>query len=92
MATDGVLCCSIHVAVAVVAVDAVDVDGNVVHVALDDDVVDVVVDVDSVDVDDVDVDIDVFVDDHYVCSSVAGLLCNTPKARYPQNCGVTAPL
>ena len=58
MATDGVLCCSIHVAVAVVAVDAVDV----------------------------------FVDDHYVCSSVAGLLCNTPKARYPQNCGVTAPL
>ena len=37
MATDGVLCCSIHVAVAVVAVDAVDV----------------------------------FVDDHYVCSSVA---------------------
>ena len=37
-------------------------------------------------------DIDVFVDDHYVCSSVAGLLCNTPKARYPQNCGVTAPL
>ena len=25
MATDGVLCCSIHVAVAVVAVDAVDV-------------------------------------------------------------------
>ena len=54
MATDGVLCCSIHVAVAVVAVDAVDVDGNVVHVALDDDVVDVVVDVDSVDVDDVD--------------------------------------
>ena len=26
MATDGVLCCSIHVAVAVVDVDAVDVD------------------------------------------------------------------
>ena len=54
MATDGVLCCSIHVAVAVVAVDAVDVDGNVVHVALDDDVVDVAVDVD---VEGVDVDV-----------------------------------
>ena len=49
MATDGVLCCSIHVAVAV---DAVDVAGDVVHVALD---VDVVV-VDSVGVEDVDVD------------------------------------
>ena len=35
MATDGVLCCSIHDAVAIVAVDAVDVDGDVVHVALD---------------------------------------------------------
>ena len=40
MATDGVLCCSIHVAVAVVDVNAVDVD--VVHVALDVDIVDVV--------------------------------------------------
>ena len=39
MATEGVLCCSIHVAFAVVAVDAVDVD--VVHVALAVDVVDV---------------------------------------------------
>ena len=48
MATDGVLCCSIHVAVAV---DAVDVAGDVVHVALDVDVV-----VDSVGVEDVDVD------------------------------------
>ena len=47
---------------------------------------------DSVDVEDVDVDVDVFVDDHYVCSSVAGLLCSTSKARYPDNCGVTAPL
>ena len=46
MATDGVLCCSIHVAVPVVDVDAVDVD--VVHVALDVDIVDVVVDVVSV--------------------------------------------
>ena len=61
MATDGVLFCSIHVAVAVVAIDAVGVDGDVVHVALDVDVVDVVVDVDSVDVHDVDVDIDGFV-------------------------------
>ena len=81
MATDGVFCCSIRV--AVVAVDAVAVDGDVVHVALDVDIVDVVVDVDGVDVEDVDVDIDVFVDDHYVCSSVAGLLCSTarPPAR-----------
>ena len=53
--------------------------------------VDVDVDVGGVNVA-LDVDIDVFVDDHYVCSSVAGLPCNIPKARYPQNCGVTAPL
>ena len=33
-----------------------------------------------------------FADEHYVCSSVACLLCNTPKARYPHKCGVTAPL
>ena len=33
-----------------------------------------------------------FVDAHYVCSSVAGSLCSTHKAHYPQNCGVTAPL
>ena len=32
------------------------------------------------------------VDGHYVCSSVAGSLCNTHKAHYPQNSGVTAPL
>ena len=32
------------------------------------------------------------VDAHYVCSSVAGSLCNTHKAHYPHNCGVTAPL
>ena len=32
MATDGVLCCSVHVAVAVVDVDAVDVDADAVHV------------------------------------------------------------
>ena len=43
------------------------------------------VDVVDVDVEDVDVDVDVlFADDHYVCSSVAGLLCSTPKACYPQ--------
>ena len=47
------------------------------------DVVDV--DVVNVDVEDFDVDVDVlFADDHYVCSSVAGLLCSTPKACYPQ--------
>ena len=74
MATDGVLCCSIHVAVAVVAVDAVDVDGNVVHVALDDDVVDVVVDV----VVDAVVDVDDVVD-------VAGLLCSSPMAHADTN-------
>ena len=33
-----------------------------------------------------------FVDDHYVCYSVAGWLCSIAKARYPQNSGVTAPL
>ena len=33
-----------------------------------------------------------FVDDDYVCSSVEGMLCSTPKAPYSQNCGVTAPL
>ena len=33
-----------------------------------------------------------FVDDHYVCSSVAGSLCNAHKAHYPPNSGVTAPL
>ena len=33
-----------------------------------------------------------FVDAHYVCSSVAGSLCSTHTAYYPQNCGVTAPL
>ena len=71
MATDGVLFCSIHVAVAVVAVDAVDVDGDVVHVALDVDVVDVVDDVDSADVDDVDVDIDIGV----------VLVCSVPHTR-----------
>ena len=53
--------------------------------------VDVAVHVADVDVEDVDVDV-LFADDHYVCSSVAGSLCSTPKARYPQNCGVTAPL
>ena len=74
MATDGVLCCSIHVAVGVVAVDAVDVDGNVVHVALDDDVVDVVVDV----VVDAVVDVDDVVD-------VAGLLCSSPMAHADTN-------
>ena len=76
MATDGVLCCSIHVAVAVVAVDAVDVDGNVVHVALDDDVVDVVVDV---------VDAVVDVDDVVDVVDVAGLLCSSPMAHADTN-------
>ena len=33
-----------------------------------------------------------FVDDHYVCSSVAGSLCSAQKAHYPQNCGVATPL
>ena len=33
-----------------------------------------------------------FADDNYGCSSVPGWLCSTPKAQYPQNCGVTAPL
>ena len=80
MATDGVLCCSIHVAVAVVAVDAVDVDGDVVHVALDVDVVDVVVDVVDVVVDVVDAVVDVgdVVD-------VAGLLCSSPMAHADTN-------
>ena len=45
------------------------------------------------DVEDGDVDVDVlFVDAHYVCSSVAGSLCSAHKARYPRNCGITAPL
>ena len=53
MATDGVLCCSIHVAIEAVDVDIVDdvvhVEAvDVVHVALDVDIVDVVVDVVSV--------------------------------------------
>ena len=83
MATDGVLCCSIHVAVAVVAVDAVDVDGNVVHVALDDDVVDVVVDVVDVVVDGVDAVVDV--DDVVDVVDVAGLLCSSPMAHADTN-------
>ena len=83
MATDGVLCCSIHVAVAVVAVDAVDVDGNVVHVALDDDVVDVVVDVVDVVVDVVDAVVDV--DDVVDVVDVAGLLCSSPMALADTN-------
>ena len=33
-----------------------------------------------------------FADDNYGCSFVPGWLCSTPKAQYPQNCGVTAPL
>ena len=65
-----------HVAVAVVAVDAVDVDGNVVHVALDDDVVDVVVDV---------VDAVVDVDDVVDVVDVAGLLCSRPMAHADTN-------
>ena len=56
-------------------------------------VVDLVVDVDVVDVDGDVVDVDVFfADDNYGCSFVPGWLCSTPKAQYPQNCGVTAPL
>ena len=84
MATDGVLCCSIHVAVAVVAVDAVDVDGTVVHVALDDDVVDVVV-VDAVDVVVDVVDAVVDVDDGVDVVDVAGLLCSSPMAHADTN-------
>ena len=57
MATEGVLCCSIHVAFAVVAVDAVDVD--VVYVALA---------VDVVDVDVVHVHVPFFVAGMYSCS------------------------
>ena len=62
----------------------------VVDVDVDVDVGVVDVDVVDVDVEAVDVDVAVlFVDEPYVCSSVAGSLCSTPKARYPQNCGVT---
>ena len=77
MATDGVLCCSIHVAIEAVDVDIVDdvvvhVEAvDVVRVALDVDVVDVVDDVDSADVDDVDVDIDIGV----------VLVCSVPHTR-----------
>ena len=62
---------------------------DVVHVDIDVDVDAVAVDV--VGVEDVDVDV-LFVDDDYVCSSVAGWLCSAHKAHYPQNFGVTAPL
>ena len=30
-----------------------------------------------------------FADDDYGCSFVPGWLCSTPKAHYPQDCGVT---
>ena len=37
----------------------------------------------------VDVDVDVVM---LMLMVLSGLLCSTPKARYPYNCGVTAPL